>query len=214
MSATAFTDPAELAKRIAGAARAMEDAEKIAVDEISLLVKTVGLRNMRAATGGDLTLQGTGRTTLGRNEKARKSKEKKLNIGYDIKLGGRGPLSLVSARGPVHLVENDIPVHFVTSRFAVAAGYSEVITSGKRAGQTRKGRNTIDARAASVLFGAGLGGGRRAVLNFGGGNYRRWALVRSKGRRPWERTLDEVRPQVNRILGSAERKALLSVFST
>lgn len=211
--ATPFTDPADLAARIARAATAMEDAEKIAVDEISQLMKTVGLRNIRSATGGDLVLSGTGRTTLGRNEKARKSKEKKLNVGYDVKLGSRGPMALVSARGPLQLVENDIPVHFVTSRFAIAASYRDVITTGKRAGKTRKGRNTIDARAASVMFGAGLGGGRRAVLNFGGGTYRRWALVRSKGRRPWQRTVDEVRPQVSRIFSSAERKALLSVFS-
>lgn len=211
---TAFTDPADLADRVRRAARAMEGAEEIAVREISALTKAIGLGKIRSATGGDLVLSGTGRTTIGRNDKARKSKEKKLNIGYDISPGQRGPIGLVSARGPLPLVENDQKPHVVTSRFAVAAGYEQVVMTGKRAGQMRKGRNTIDARTASVLFGAGLGGGRRAVLNFGGGNYRRSVIASSKGRKPWAKTLDEVRPQINRILAGAERKALLSVFST
>lgn len=207
-----LTTTAQIDEKLRQAATAMEQAELLAVKAISQLVKDEGTRQLRRATGGDLVLSGTGRSTIGRDSKARKSKEKKLSIGYNVRPGARGPSSLLGVRGPMPLVENDQDRHIVTSRFARAANFQTTVLTGKNAGKTRKARNTIDSRTATVLFGGQLGGDRRAVLNFGNGTYRRWTTAKSKGRRPWQKTLDEIRPKVAGVLASEERKALLRVF--
>ena len=210
-----ITDPKALADKLRAAAGSMEAAQAATVKQVAEQSKATILANIRSATGGDQLLSGAKRPAPGprKSGKKRTPREKKIGVSYRVRDGVNGPTALVRATGPLQLVENDVKPHFVVSRFAVANAYSQVITTGKRAGKTRKGRNTREARIASVAFGLGsVGGGRRAVLNLGGGTYRRWTTSHSQGRHPWRRGVEEVTPTVIGIHADNQRKALLAAL--
>jgi hypothetical protein len=207
-----ITDPAVLADKIRRAATAMEAIQAITVKEIAQAGKDAIQPKINTATGGNRMLSGTQRTKTNRKGVTKSTREKTISVSYRIRDGVAGPTALLRATGPLQLVENDVKRHVVVSSFARAAGYETTILTGKNAGKTRAGRNTRDARIASVLTGAGTSGTRRAVLNFGDGTYRRWTTSHSTGRHPWKRGVDEMGPNVLDIHARNQRKALLSVF--
>jgi len=64
-----------------------------------------------------------------------------------------------------------------------------------------------------VALGLGAaGGGRRAVLNLGGGVFRRWTIASSKGREPWRQGVKEATPQLAAIQTRVQRAAIGSAL--
>lgn len=121
----------------------------------------------------------------------------KLSVSYDIK-GTRNPTALITAKGPWQLVESDNKAHPITSKFG----------GGSRGS---RGKRVIGASVGAALGGtgsAGLGGGRRAVLNIGGSFRRSVPHPGTKGRHPFRKGRDKVYPVIVKELGSTVTTAV------
>lgn len=194
-----------LQRRLHGMATAMEQAQRTTAANAGELIRSETDKRIKAAAGGDGVLSGMTRTTGGRS----KAKPRPMGARVRVRKGSMGWEALVRATGPVHLVERDVAPHVVTSRHAKGAEF----TRQSKAGRTVKGRSTRESRQASVLFGLGLeGGGRRAVLHWGGSNYARWTVASSKGRQPWAKGVDAARPRLGEIQAQAQRAAIRSAL--
>jgi hypothetical protein len=156
-------------------------------------------------------LSGTSRTTGGKRKligPVLPSAGRKIGVRTKTTTSSKTSV-LVSATGPLQLVENDVAPHIVVSRHAKGAGFERVNAKGRKV----KGRNTIQSRQASVLFGLGAGGGdRRAVLHWGGNIYARYVIASSRGRHPWRASVNEVTPKVAEIHGKATVEVLESAL--
>lgn len=161
----------DMSRKFDALAREVETRQKQASRNGAAVIEREVRQRLRGATGGDLVLSGLG------TSKAGKARGK---LGVRTAPARSVPdASVVFATGPAHLVESDVDKHYIVSKYAKGA---------QRISQTtgRRLRATRQSRIASVAFGAGAaGGGRRAVLNFGNGQYRRWSVAYSKGRHPW-----------------------------
>jgi len=199
--------PDQLFRRIEALPTVMAAAQRQVAEEAGRLIVSTTERRIMDATGGDGVLSGMTRTTKGR-----RSTPRPMGASSKIEPSPTGARAFVRARGAVHLVEHDIARHVVVSRWAQgdeSTREDRVLKSGA----IRKGRATNKSRIASVEAGLGArGGGRRAVLNLGGGTYRRWTTASSKGRQPWKRGVDDARPQLAEIQARAQRAAIRSAL--
>lgn len=198
-------DAAGVADKMVALATAIEGRSSESVERSAFAIKKRVAKRVAAATGGDSILSGT---TVGKNGKIN-TRGKKIGVRYRLSKGKAKPSAIVGMTGPADLVENDQARHIVTSRYAKGAGYQRLTKTGR----TVKGRSTKESRAASVLFGLGAeGGGRRAVLHWGG-IYARYTEAESKGRHPWKDGVKEATGDIPKIHAEVNRAAIKSVFS-
>lgn len=184
----------------------------------TVIVKSVKPRVL-AATGGDLVLSGTTRTT-GKRVK-RSGLAKKIDVRLKNEIRGGSPQSFVYMTGPAQLVENDVQPHFVYSRHARAEGISRISRSyvvtdltgaPVRNSRGRAKRVRVDTRAAAKMFGGHILADRRAVLNIGNGEYRKFTVAKSLGRQPWRKGVDESRSAAIAVMRRTESGAITQVF--
>jgi len=206
----AMTTTQQLDTLFSNMVEAIETRQKVAVERVAANTKKHLERELSAASGGNMALSGFSRTTGGRRKVAgplQPGVGKKIGVGYKTFPDGRG--ALISGRGPIPLVEHDIPKHVVVSRHARGAGFTRTNAKGKQV----KGRNSIGSRNASVLFGLGAaGGGRRAVLHWGGNIFARYTFASSKGRQPWAKGSRAAGGEVARIFQQSEMEILENVL--
>lgn len=177
----------ELGRKFDEMARGVEQRRKTAEGAGARVVEQSVHRRLRAATGGDMKLSGMGR-------KARR-------IYTQVGRGGNAGV-LVKVNGPAPLIEEDQDKHYVVSKYALGADRISAKTG-------RKLKSTRRSRIGSVAFGQGAaGGGRRAVLNLGGGKFLRWTVAYSKGRHPWR---DGVRSSRNRAVAAMRREEVAEI---
>ena len=194
----------ELSRKFAALADEVEKRQAEASKQGAAVVARKVRSNVRAATGGDFVLSGTTRTTA-KTRSGKPRKAARIDV-FTAKARSVKDGSFVGMRGPAQLIENDVNKHYVVSRWATGAQNISAKTG-------RKIRATRQSRIATVAFGQKLtGGGRRAVLNFGGGNYKRWTVAYSKGRKPWERGVRSARGEAVRAMRNHEAKAVGAVF--
>lgn len=180
---------AELARKFDALSTGVRQQQRAAEKAGGTVIERAVAPRVRAATGGDGKLSGMG-------PKARR-------IGVRATSLSAG--TVVRMTGPAQLVESDVPKHYVVSKYATGA--QRVSASG------RKLRSTRRSRIGSVAFGQGAaGGGRRAVLNLGGGKYLRWTVAYSKGRHPWRDGVAASRERAVRTMRAEEAKAITRVF--
>lgn len=180
----------ELAMKFDQLSREVEKRQRLAERAAAVPINRAVTRNLRAATGGDMRLSGMGR------------KARPMRVATRSVTSG----TLVKVNGPAQLVENDVDKHYVVSKYAEGAARISA-TTGRRLRATRR------SRVASVAFGAGAaGGGRRAVLNLGGGRYLRWTVAYSKGRHPWRDGVRASRSKAVQAMRAEEAKAVVRVF--
>lgn len=202
-----MADAASIARKFVALADGVEKQQHSSVDAVALHTTKILRSRIAAASGGDNVLSGTTRTTRRQKRKGNESKGKKLGVGYDLAPSGRQ--ALIAARGPLPLIEVDQAPHVVVSRWATGAEYQR----HTKAGRVIAGKSTIGSRQASVLTGNGAaGGGRRAVLNQGGGVFRRWTISSSKGKHPWEFGIKEASPAVGRIHAKATHETIAAAL--
>lgn len=194
----------ELSRKVDALATEVEKRQAEASRRGAAVVAKKVRSNVKSATGGDFVLSGSTRTTAP-TRKGKPRKAARIDV-FTAKSRAVKDGSFVGMRGPAELIENDIPKHYVTSRWATGAQNISARTG-------RKVRATRQSRIATVAFGQKLtGGDRRAVLNFGNGVYKRWTVVYSKGRRPWERGVKSARGEAVRAMRNHEAGAIGAVF--
>lgn len=195
----------ELGRKFDTLSREIEYRQAEAQRNAAKVVQRSVMTRLRAATGGDLMLSGMNATKAPTRSGKPRAKGK-MGVRIAPERGGGG--LLVAATGPVQLVESDVQKHIVTSRYSKGAGY----TRTTKAGRVVKGRSTRESRAASVALGLGAtGGGRRAVLHWGG-NYARWTVASSKGREPWRKGVDAASVPAVKELRDPFAKSLVGTF--
>lgn len=213
------TSSADLARKFQALADEIERRQTPAAKAGAQVVAKEVRRNVRQATGGDMILSGSTRTTA-RTRSGRARRVARVDVFTAPSKAVKGG-SFVGMRGPAHLVENDIAKHYVFSRYARAAGSKRISRSVPMLGadgqalRTRAGkirRRRIDTRAEAFGAGGAVGGDRRAVLNLGGGNFKRWTVAYSKGRKPWKRGVQATRGRAVRAMRHEEMKAVGAVF--
>jgi hypothetical protein len=198
----------ELARKLDAYAAKIPDANQRATAAGGLAVKNAVLPLMRAATGGDLMLSGTGRaTTVSKTKGVGTTRERRIGVRYSALRRGTGVI--VGAQGPAHLVERDVKPHIVFSRFAKVGGRKARSTTVTATDGTKR---RVDLRALAQVFGVAPTGDRRAVLNLGNDVYRRWTRAHSKGRRPWERGVALAEPRVRAEWRATHRRDLVESF--
>ena len=180
---------AELAGKFDKLARDVDKRKRTAERVGGTVIEQSVAPRLRAATGGDGKLSGMG------------PKARQITVRTRSTPAG----ALVRVVGPAQLVENDVPKHYVVSKYATGA--QRIGANGRRLRSTRR------SRIASVAFGQGAaGGGRRAVLNLGGGQFRRWTVAYSKGRHPWRDGVAASRQRAVQAMRAEEAKAITQVF--
>lgn len=179
----------ELAQKFDDLARGVEKRQKDAERAGGRVIeRAVGIR-VRAATGGDGKLSGMG------------PKGRRITVATRSTSAG----ALVKLNGPAQLIENDVDKHYVVSKYA--KGAQRIGANGRKLRATRR------SRIASVAFGQGAaGGGRRAVLNLGNGQFRRWTVAYSKGRHPWRDGVRVSRGRAVTEMRKVEAAEILRVF--
>lgn len=196
--------PAELGRKFVSLARSVEQRQQRATAAGAAIIEREVRGRVRSATGGDLILSGTNRTTG--SKRSAKPGAKRIDVRAERSKASTG--TVVRMIGPAQLVENDVAKHIVTSRYVKGAGYTRVNAKGK----TVKGRTTRQSRQASVAFGLGAaGGGRRAVLHWGN-NWARYTTASSKGRHPWRDGVAVSRQKASRAVVAEEAKAIVETF--
>lgn len=179
----------ELARKFDALSHGVKQQQKIAERAGGRVIEKAVAPRIKAATGGDGKLSGMG-------PKARR-------ITVVTRSTGAG--ALVKVNGPAQLIENDVDKHYVVSKYA--KGAQRVGANG------RKLRSTRRSRIASVAFGQGAaGGGRRAVLNLGNGQFRRWTVAYSKGRHPWRHGVRASRARAVQEMRKVEAAEIARVF--
>lgn len=180
---------AELALKFNTLAKGVKQQERTAERAGGRIVERAVSPRLRAATGGDMKLSGMG------------PKARRMSVSTRSTQAG----ALVKVNGPAQLVENDVAKHYVVSKYA--KGAQRVGSNGRKLRATRR------SRIASVAFGQGAaGGGRRAVLNLGGGQFRRWTVAYSKGRHPWRDGVRVSRDRAVREMRRVEVNEIARVF--
>lgn len=198
-----------------GIGKAEEPAGKAGAQVIARKVRS----NVRAATGGDFILSGSTRTTA-RTRSGKPRRAARIDV-FTAKARSVPNGSFVGMRGPAHLIENDVDKHYVFSRYARAAGRKRISRSALiyddagnlvtgRGGRAKRRR--IDTRSEAFAAGGRVSGDRRAVLNLGNGNYKRWTVAYSKGRQPWARGVRAAQRQAVAAMRREETKPLFEVF--
>lgn len=201
---------AEMSAKMDRAARGIDRASREAIETAAKETKRVTVELMAKATGGDLALSGTTRTTgPKRSTRSTPATKGKIGVNYKVERRPAGDQALVRATGPAQLVENDVKRHVVVSRYAKA---SERVNYIGRKGNVLAGRSSRQARNVAVMAGIGTTGDRRAVLRWGGTNYARWTTASSKGRHPWRNGIAQMRPRIPGIVATANRKAIVREF--
>lgn len=190
----------------------IDNAATDGVTKAARAIEDQALDNLRAATGGDLTLSG-----LNTSKKA----IRRLEVGGNVrgKLGVKTTIvrsgdtgaaeGFVRVTGPAQLVESDVAPHYVYPDEARAKGYKTKTRSFATASGKAK-RRRVDVRSVAAAFGQEVVVGR-ARLKFGNRFLVR-TKASSKGRKPWARAVAEASPQVVPILEKAQADALRSVF--
>ena len=195
---------AELASKMDKAGVEVKGASDLAVRELAKDTKRTVVGLMSRATGGDLVMSG-----FGRNAKKPQGAGKKIGVSYKIEQRNGATQAFVKATGPAHLVESDVAPHVVVSRYAQTAAKVSYTSKKGKVISSRRGRAAFAAAAAQ---GVGFTGGRRAVLGYGDGRFRRSTIAKSKGRHPWEMGINAMRPQVARQIAKSNAKAIGRVF--
>jgi hypothetical protein len=205
---TVTTDPAVIAERFQRAAKLVEAAGPVSVRTVAGIVEKSVDAKLVAALGADRILSGTTRTT-GTKKATGKSKKGRIAVTAKPLNGGPSAQILIGLTGPAQLIENDVKKHIVVSKWVKGAAYTKVNAKGK----TVKGRATRQSRIASVAFGLGAaGGGRRAVLHWGGNIFARYTTASSKGKHPWRDGVAQSQSQVLAAHAQVQRQALRSVI--
>lgn len=197
----------ELGRKFDSLSREIEQRQVESARNGARVIEREVTGKLRAATGGDFALSGMNRSaTLTKSGKERS--KGRMAVRVRPARGETGAF-LVAATGPVPLVENDVAKHIVVSRFAKGAGFTRTTKTGR----TVKGRSSRQSRIASVAFGLGAeGGGRRAVLHWGGSNYARYTTASSKGRHPWRNGVRESRDRAAKAMRGTHITAVSKVF--
>jgi len=188
----------DLSRKFDKLSREIDARQKQASRNGAAVIEREVRQKMRAATGGDLVLSGLGQSKGGKSRGKLGVKTAPARAVPDA--------TIVFATGPAHLAENDVDKHYVVSKYAKGA---------QRISQTtgRKLRATRQSRIASVAFGQGAaGGGRRAVLHWGGNNYARFVVASSKGRHPWRNGVKASQQKAVVAMRKHEVGALTKVF--
>lgn len=198
----------QLSAKMTQAGQKVDRASRQAIDLAAAETKRVTLGLMAQATGGDLILSGTTRTTGPKRTTKATGTKGKIGVRYKIEQRPAGAQAFVAATGPAQLVENDVKKHPVVSRYAKASERVQYVTRG---GSVRTSRANRQVRGIAVMAGIATTGDRRAVLHWGN-RYARYTVASSKGRHPWERGMTAMRPRVPQIVAQANRRALLREF--
>lgn len=196
----------QLSSKMTQAGRKVDRASREAIELAAGETKRVTVGLMAKATGGDLVLSGMTRTTG--PKRSTSANRGKVGVRYKVEQRTAGAQAFVSATGPAHLVENDVKKHPVVSRYARTSEGVQYVTKG---GAVRKSRTNRQVRGIAVMAGIATTGDRRAVLHWGN-RYARYTVASSKGRHPWERGMDAMRPRVPQIVAQANRRALIREF--
>lgn len=197
----------ELGRKFDSLSREIEQRQVESARTGARIIEREVTGKLRSATGGDFALSGMNRTSAPTKTGKARSKGK-MSVRVRPARGETGAF-LVAATGPVQLVENDVAKHIVVSRYAKGAGF----TRTTKAGKTVAGRSSRQSRVASVAFGLGAaGGGRRAVLHWGGNNYARYTTASSKGRHPWRNGVRASRDRAAAAMTKTHVAAVGKVF--
>lgn len=199
------SSPLELARKFEMLSQDMDRRRDEGIRNAAKVVEHSVLRRMASATGGDMVLSGMTRTTGTRRGGSRG----KVGVKTKVDTFGGNMSATVRATGPAHLVESDVKRHPVVSRYAKGAAYTRTTKSGR----VVRGRSSRQSRSASVLFGLGAaGGGRRAVLHWGGNNYARYVFAESKGRHPWAKGVSAAEPKASAEIAKSVAGSISRVF--
>lgn len=197
----------QLSAKMTQAGRRVDRASREAIETAAAETKRVTVGLMAEATGGDLVLSGTTRTT-GPKRTTKAGTKGKIGVRYKLEQRTTGAQAFVAATGPAQLVENDVKKHPVVSRYARTAEGVQYVT---KKGAVRSSRANRQVRGIAVMAGIATTGDRRAVLHWGS-RYARYTVASSKGRHPWKRGMETMRPRVPQIVARANRQALIREF--
>lgn len=198
----------QLSAKMTQAGKRVDRASREAIGVAAKETKRVTLGLMAQATGGDLILSGTTRTTGPKRTAAKSTAKGKIGVRYKVEQRATGAQAFVAATGPAQLVENDVKKHPVVSRYARTSEGVQYVT---KKGAVRSSRANRQVRGIAVMAGIATTGDRRAVLHWGN-RYARYTVASSKGRHPWERGMTAMRPRVPQIVAQANRRALIKEF--
>lgn len=199
-----ITNSADLTKRFVQMGNAMVMASRQSALESAKVIAESVDRRLVATVGADRTLSG-----MTRNSRRKGKKVPPMAILVRPRqMTGARPTVMVKAKGPMHIRDKDIAPHPVVSQWVRPTQMRR-----NKKGKLVETRRAMTRAKLMVAADAGVelsGGGRRAVLHWGGNVYARRTTASSRGTRMWRSGVNEAAPLLGEIHARHMRSAIAS----